>query len=112
MNGSKPSGGSSLGGVTFYHPGAFWFGTLAVTAGVIAHMPMYLMGKDTGLKYHRGQCIYEQGCYTFVGPTVAPGMKRKLEVGLLALTGRRFRAMVRRGEVEEARHGSGVDLPV
>ena len=39
-------------------------------------------------------------------------MKRKLEVGLLALTGRRFRAMVRRGEVEEARHGSGVDLPV
>jgi hypothetical protein len=71
-----------------------------------------LMGKDTGLKYHRGQCIYEQGCYTFVGPTVAPGMKRKLEVGLLALTGRRFRAMVRRGEVEEARQGSGVELPV
>lgn len=35
-----------LGGVTFYHPGAFWFGVVAVTLGVIAHLPMYLMGKD------------------------------------------------------------------
>ena len=50
MDGSAPSGGTSLGGVTFYHPGAFWFGTLAVTAGVIAHIPMYLMGKDTGYR--------------------------------------------------------------
>ena len=70
-----------------------------------------LMGKDTGLKYHRGQCIYEQGCYTFVGPTVAPGMKRKLEMGLLTLTGRRFRALVRRGAVEEAKQKSSAELP-
>ena len=65
-----------------------------------------LMGKDTGLKYHRGQCIYEQGYYTFVGPTVAPGMKRKLEMGLL-----RFRALVRRGAVEEAKQKSSAELP-
>ena len=70
-----------------------------------------LMGKDTGLKYHRGQCIYEQGYYTFVGPTVAPGMKRKLEMGLLTLTGRRFRALVRRGAVEEAKQKSSAELP-
>jgi MFS transporter, putative metabolite:H+ symporter len=50
MNGSKHTGGMSLGGVEFYHPGAFWFGTLAVTAGVIAHIPMYLMGKDNGYR--------------------------------------------------------------
>ena len=70
-----------------------------------------LMGKDTGLKYHRGQCIYEKGYYTFVGPTVAPGMKRKLEMGLLALTGRKYRAMVRRGAIQEAKQKSGAELP-
>ena len=39
-----------LGGITFHHPGAFWFGTVAVTVGVILHIPMYLMGKDTGYR--------------------------------------------------------------
>jgi putative MFS transporter len=39
-----------LGGVTFHHPGAFWFGVIAVTAGVILHIPMYLMGKDMGYR--------------------------------------------------------------
>ena len=65
-----------------------------------------LMGKDTGLKYHRGQCIYEKGYYTFVGPTVAPGMKRKLEMGLLALTGRRFRAMAPARRAEASRRAA------
>jgi len=71
-----------------------------------------LMGKDTGLKYHRGQCIYEKGYYAFVGPTVATGMKRKIEMGLLALTGRRFRATARRGAIQEAKQGSSAELPV
>ena len=70
-----------------------------------------LMGKDTGLKYHRGQCVYENGYYTFVGPTVAAGMKRKLETGLLVLTGRRFRALVRRGVIQEGKQKSGAELP-
>jgi len=39
-----------LGGVTFHHAGAFWFGVVAVTAGVIAHIPMYLMGEDIGYR--------------------------------------------------------------
>jgi putative MFS transporter len=39
-----------LGGVTFHHAGAFWFGVVAVTCGVIAHLPMYLMGKSTGYR--------------------------------------------------------------
>ena len=42
--------GMTLGGVTFYHPGAFWFGALAVTVGVVLHIPMYLMGKDIGYR--------------------------------------------------------------
>ena len=39
-----------LGGVRFHHAGAFWFGVVLVTAGVIAHIPMYLMGKDIGYR--------------------------------------------------------------
>jgi putative MFS transporter len=41
---------ATLGGVQFHHAGAFWFGVVAVTAGVIAHIPMYLMGKDLGYR--------------------------------------------------------------
>ena len=41
---------ATLGGVRFHHAGAFWFGVVAVTAGVIAHIPMYLMGKDIGYR--------------------------------------------------------------
>lgn len=40
----------AMGGVTFHHPLAFWFGVIAVTAGVAAHIPMYLMAKDNGYK--------------------------------------------------------------
>src|SRR5436190_20490599 len=41
---------ATLGGVRFHHAGAFWFGVVAVTAGVVAHIPMYLMGKDNGYR--------------------------------------------------------------
>ena len=37
---------SAFGGVTFGHAGAFWIGVVLVTAGVIAHLPMYIMGRD------------------------------------------------------------------
>ncbi len=50
MNNLKAHTISSAGGVTFHHQLAFWFGVIAVTAGVIAHIPMYLMGKDNGYK--------------------------------------------------------------
>jgi putative MFS transporter len=48
--GMKQQARTIQGGVTFHHPVAFWFGVLAVTAGVIGHIPMYLMGKDNGYK--------------------------------------------------------------
>lgn len=69
-----------------------------------------LMGADTGLKYHRGQCIYERGCYAFVGPTVASGMRKKLELGLIELTGRRWRTLVRRAAIQESKQSSVAEL--
>ena len=35
-------------GTTFAHPGAFWAGLVAVTAGVILHLPMYLEARTVG----------------------------------------------------------------
>ncbi|MEJ7745768.1 MAG: MFS transporter [Luteimonas sp.] len=34
-------------GVSFHHPVAFWFGCLLVLGGVLAHMPMFMMGQHT-----------------------------------------------------------------
>jgi putative MFS transporter len=34
------------GGIEFHHPGAFWLGAAAVTAGVILMLPMYLGNSD------------------------------------------------------------------
>ncbi|MEP6740176.1 MAG: hypothetical protein ABJA61_07340 [Caldimonas sp.] len=70
-----------------------------------------LMGTDTGLKYHRGRCLFETGYYVFVGPTVAAGMRQKLERGLADLTGRKWRTKMRRAAVPEGRQGSGAELP-
>ena len=36
--------------LTFYRPKAFWFGVVAVIAGVLAHLPMYLMGREIGYR--------------------------------------------------------------
>ena len=71
-----------------------------------------LMGKETGLKYHKGQCIFENGKYAFIGPTIVTGMRRKIDAGLLSLTGRRFRAIARRGEVAEEQQGSSAEMLV
>lgn len=43
-------GRSQRGGVTFGNAAAFWGGVAAVTAGVILHLPMYLMGKASGYR--------------------------------------------------------------
>ena len=44
------SGRRPLGGVSFGNATAFWLGVVAVTSGVILHLPMYLMGKDSGYR--------------------------------------------------------------
>ncbi len=40
----------SLGGVTYHHAGAFWLGIVAVSVGVVLHLPMYLMARDMGYR--------------------------------------------------------------
>lgn len=37
-------------GLTFYHPLAFWVGCAAITAGVLAHIPMFLMAANDGYR--------------------------------------------------------------
>lgn len=34
-------------GIAFHHPWAFWLGCALITAGVLAHAPMFLMGQHT-----------------------------------------------------------------
>ncbi|MDR6841453.1 MFS transporter [Pseudoxanthomonas sacheonensis] len=34
-------------GISFHHPFAFWLGCLLVLAGVLAHVPMFMMGQHT-----------------------------------------------------------------
>lgn len=41
---------TTIGGIPLHRAGAFWLGVAAVTAGVIAHLPMYLMGQDNGYR--------------------------------------------------------------
>ena len=38
------------GAVTFHRPVAFWLSVVAVTAGVLLHIPMYLMGRHNGYR--------------------------------------------------------------
>lgn len=37
-------------GISFYHPVAFWFGCIFITAGVLAHIPMFIHASHMG--YH------------------------------------------------------------
>lgn len=37
-------------GIAYQHPGAFWFGVAAVTAGVLLHLPMYVGARDMGYR--------------------------------------------------------------
>jgi putative MFS transporter len=37
-------------GLTFHHPVAFWLGTLAIVAGVLAHIPMFVCASHMGYR--------------------------------------------------------------
>jgi putative MFS transporter len=50
MTGKQGQLAISIGGVTFHNPGAFWFGVVATTVGVLLHLPMYISARDMG--YH------------------------------------------------------------
>ncbi|MGQ0669872.1 MAG: MFS transporter [Actinomycetota bacterium] len=46
----RAQSGDRRGGITYPHPGAFWFGITAVTAGAVLHLPMFLRSKEMGYK--------------------------------------------------------------
>ena len=41
---------AASGSMRFHKAAAFWFGVIAVSAGVVAHIPMYVMGRDMGYR--------------------------------------------------------------
>ena len=47
---SNQRGGARAGEVAFHHPVAFWFGVVAVTSGVLLHIPMVLHGRHNGYR--------------------------------------------------------------
>ena len=47
---SNQPASARVGEVAFHHPVAFWFGVVAVTAGVLLHIPMYLHGRHNGYR--------------------------------------------------------------
>jgi putative MFS transporter len=50
MNSTRTVKKKATSGLGFPHPKAFWFGVAAVVAGVLAHLPMYAMGRHIGYR--------------------------------------------------------------
>jgi hypothetical protein len=50
---------------------------------------------DTGFKFYRGECIWEEGAYTFVGRNLSSTLARRIERGIVDLTGTRYRIRAR-----------------
>ena len=50
MKSQQPRYAHALGGVTFHHPAAFWFGAIAIIVGVILHLPMYVCASEMGYR--------------------------------------------------------------
>lgn len=57
---------------------------------------------DTGMRFFRGECIWEDGGYTFVGTRMTTTLARRIERGLLELTNTRWRIRAREGDASGA----------
>ncbi|MCW5666135.1 MAG: hypothetical protein KIT35_20080 [Piscinibacter sp.] len=63
-----------------------------------------LLAGESGIKYYRGECVFEAKAYTFVGDDIPTGgFGKRLQAGLFELTQQRFAVRIRKssGEVEE-----------
>lgn len=62
-----------------------------------SHKPMLMkaLRGDTGFKFFRGECIWEEGGYTFVGPRMSKTLARRIENAMQSLTGTRYRVRAR-----------------
>lgn len=58
-----------------------------------SHKPLLtkVLKGDTGFKFYRGECVWEDGGYTFVGKSLSSTLARRIERGIIELTGTRFR---------------------
>lgn len=83
----------SVGGITFHHSGAFWFGAAAVTAGVALHLPMYLQARHMG--------------YMLAGEPVDAGMWAGMLLIIVGLAATAYGLFPRLGEVSR-RHVSNI----
>lgn len=63
-----------------------------------------LMPGDSGIKFHLGECRWENKAYTFVGDSLPSGIAKRLQKSLRELTGSNLPLRVRKttGEAEEA----------
>lgn len=50
---------------------------------------------DTGFKFYRGKCVWEEGSYTFVGAAMSKTIARRIEDAVRELTGTRYRIRAR-----------------
>ncbi len=63
-------------------------------------MLLKLLRGDSGFKFFRGECLWEDGGYTFVGPRMSGSLARRIENGLAKLTGTRYRVRAREGKAK------------
>lgn len=73
--------------------GATWLGPTASDS----QRPLLakVLKGDTGFRFYRGECIWEEGGYTFVGPGMSNTLARRIERALIELTGTRYRVRAR-----------------
>ena len=84
-------------GLSFHHPVAFWLGCAAVVAGVLAHMPMFAMGRMT----HWQMVGMPMDNMMLTGMALIP-------LGLLLAT---FGLMPRLEQMRQTLHGDRQHLP-
>ncbi len=63
------------GGISFHHPAAFWIGTLAVIAGVVAHLPMFIdsAGSNFQMAGMEMNPVMMVGMYGIIAGTILAG---------------------------------------
>jgi putative MFS transporter len=79
-------------GIAFHHPLAFWSGCLLVLAGVLAHMPMFMMGEHTH--------------WQMVGMPMTPGMLAGMAIIPLGLVLSMYGLMPRIEQMRQTAQGA------
>ncbi|MCF7222262.1 MFS transporter [Marilutibacter chinensis] len=93
-----PSGAAvRAAGLPFHHPAAFWAGCALIVAGVLAHAPMFLMGRHTG--------------WTMVGMPMSTEMWLGMAAIPLGLLLAGYGLMPRLEEMRRAMRGAGGGMP-